>query len=275
MRVALVAGASSGLGRAVAGRLAADGYTTYAGARSFASGREAPEGCIPLVLDVTDGESVQAAVAEVLGREGRIDALVNCAAIITLGSCEETSAEELRRVMETNYLGLARMTQAVLPAMRAQGGGRIVQFSSLNGLLGIPFQGAYIASKHAVEGFSDALALEVRRFGVSVTVINPGDCRGGSSAYRGRALATEGSASVYRSYYERATAKIGHDEANGLAPERVAAAVSRALRKRRPPSRVVVARIDQRLAMWLHDALPGRLFRRIIESYYGPKEFSR
>ncbi|MCL1965330.1 MAG: SDR family oxidoreductase [Firmicutes bacterium] len=275
-QVALIAGASSGLGRAVAEKLAADGFIVYAGARSFASGKAAPEGCVPLVLDVTDHASVEAAVSFVLEREGRVDALVNCAARLTLGACEETSVEEFRQVMETNYVGLVRMTQAVLPAMRAQGAGRIVQFSSLNGLFGIPFQGAYIASKHAVEGFSDALALEVRRFGITVTVVSPGDCRGGSDVYRGHAAAaTREKKSVYHFYYKAATEKIHRDETNGLAPEKVAAAVSKALRARHAPSRVVVAGFDQKIAVWLHDVLPGRLFRRVIEAYYAPKEFTR
>ena len=179
MPVALVAGASSGLGRAVARRLAADGWRTYAGARAFARGEAPPEGCQAVPLDVTDGASVSDCVRRVLDAEGRIDALVNCAALLTLGSGEETSVEEIRRVLDTNFLGAVRMVQAVLPAMRAQGGGRIVQFSSLNGLFGIPFQGAYTASKHALEGWSECLAMETRPFGVQVTLVAPGDCRGG------------------------------------------------------------------------------------------------
>lgn len=270
-RVALVAGASSGLGRAVAQRLAAEGFRTYAGARSF-GGPDAkipPEGCIPVALDVTDDASVQAAVSTVLAAEGRIDALVNCAAQLMLGACEETSDAELRAVLETNVLGLARMTRAVLPAMRAQKGGRIIQFSSLNGRFAVPFQGAYTASKHAVEGFSEALALETRALGIQVTLIEPGDCRSGSDAYRGRAREALRDDSPYRTYYDRATAKIHHDETNGMNPDRVARAVAGVLRKRRAPARKVVARIDQCLALWLHGLLPGRLFVRIIGWYYG------
>lgn len=275
-RVALVAGASSGLGRAVAARLAVDGFVTYAGARSFAAGATAPEGCIPIALDVTDGASVQAAVSRVAAETGGPDVLVNCAAFLTLGSCEETSIDELRAVMETNFLGMARMTRAVLPGMRARGGGRIVQFTSLNGLFGIPFQGAYSASKHAIEGFADALAMEVRPFGVSVTVVAPGDCRSGGAAYRKKAAAAQAEGSAYRRHYRAVVEKIDRDEAHGLDPEKVARAVSGALRKRRPPARIVVAKPDQRLAMWLHDLLPGRLFRWILGLYYAqPKEIDR
>lgn len=271
--VALVSGASSGLGRAVAERLAKDGYRTYAGARSFAgdsaSHKAPPEGCMPVALDITQDASVQACVQRILSEAGRIDVLVNCAAVLTLGACEETSDAELSQVLTTNVLGTARMTRAVLPAMRAQRGGRIIQFSSLNGRFGIPFQGAYTASKHAIEGWSEALALEVRPFGIGVTLIEPGDCKSGSDAYRMHASAAQAADSPYHKDYQAATGKIQHDEATGMPPERVARAVAKALRRRNAPARVAVARIDQRLALWLHKLLPGRLFYLIIDAYYG------
>ncbi|MDR0896536.1 MAG: SDR family oxidoreductase [Oscillospiraceae bacterium] len=276
-RVVLVAGASSGLGRAVARELALGGDRVYAGARTFAAMPEiAPEGCLPVALDVTDAASVQDAVAQVLQAEGRIDALVNCAAVLSLGSCEETDDATLRRVLETNFIGMTRMTRAVLPAMRRQGCGRVVQFSSINGLLAVPFQGAYTAAKHALEGWNETLAMEAGRLGVKITLVEPGDCRGGSMAYRGHLEASEAADSPYRAAYRAAVAAISRDEAGGLSPETVAKAVARLLGRRHPPLRLRVARIDQRLAVWLHDLLPGRLFGRILARYYGaqnpPKE---
>lgn len=268
-RVALVAGASSGLGRAVAQRLAADGLHTYAGARSFDGTKTPPGGCEAIVLDVTDASSVEAAVARVMAREGRIDVLVNCAARIMLGSCEDTSPDELLAVMETNFLGMVRMTQSVLPVMRSQGSGRILQLSSLNGRFAIPFQGAYAASKHALEGWNEALSMEASRFGILVTLMEPGDCRGGSDAYRDHAKAAPGGGSPYYAHYQSAAERIYRDEHGGMHPGRVARAVSRTLQKKHPPLRIVVARIDQRLALWLHTLLPGRLFHRVIIRYYG------
>lgn len=272
--VAFVAGASSGLGRSVAERLAKDGLRTYAGARSFASQMNAygaPDGCIPIGLDVTDDASVAAAVAQVLAQEKRIDVLVNCAAHLTLGACEETSGAELEAVLRTNLLGMARMTRAVLPAMRAQGKGHILQFSSLNGRFAIPFQGAYAASKHAIEGWSEALAMEVKPFGIAVTLVEPGDCQGGSDAYRLRAQTAQQQASPYQARYAAATERIHYDESHGMPPTAVADAVSKAIRRKRPPARVVIARIDQRAALWLHKLLPGNLFYAIIQSYYAPR----
>lgn len=272
--VALVVGASSGLGRAVAERLSREGYRTYAGARSFAAPdaqARVPGGCTPIALDVTDDASVAEAVARVTAEAGRIDVLVNCAAQLMLGAMEEISDAELRQVLETNVLGTARMTRAVLPGMRAQGAGRILQFSSLNGRFGIPFQGAYAASKHAIEGFSEALAMEVMPYGIQVTLVEPGDCRHGASAYRGRAAMAERDGSPYRGAYRAAVQKISQDEENGLMPDTVARAVVRALRRRHAPARIVVASPDQRLALWLHGLLPGRLFYRILMLYYRPK----
>lgn len=274
-QVVLVVGASSGLGRAVAQHLASEGFRTYAAARSFsgdASDKMPPDGCVPIHLDVTDGVSVEAAISAVLAEEGRIDALVNCAAILTLGACEEATTSELAAVLDTNVLGNACVIQAVLPLMRVQGSGRIVQFSSLNGRFAVPFQGAYTASKHALEGWCEALAMEVHPFGIGVTLMEPGDCRSGSQAYRRHAAAAQAQTSPYRARYDAAVAHIDHDERTGMDPVRVARAVSRTLRRKQAPMRVVVARIDQRLALWLHGLLPGRLFARIIAWYYRPRK---
>lgn len=266
----LVAGASSGIGLAASRQLHADGFCVYAGAQSFGEEQVATEGFIMLPLDVTDDLSVQETLKNIIQRDGRIDALVNCAAFLTLGACEEVSAEELRLVMETNFLGMARMTRAVLPAMRQQQHGRIVNISSLNGLFGIPFQGAYTASKHAIEGWSESLAQETRRLGIYVTVVEPGDCRGGSLKYRTHAKAAEKEMSPYAVWYKKAVDKIMHDEQNGLHPERVALAISHILQSRCPPARKIIADPIQRSAVLLHKLLPRNVFNRMIEAYYAP-----
>lgn len=273
--VVLVSGASSGLGRAVAECLAAKGFRTYAGARSFAKGVSGPVGCEAVELNVLDDASAQSAIRCIIEREGHIDALVNCAAFLTFGSCEETSADELQAVMQTNFLGMARMTRMVLPHMRAQKFGRIVNFSSINGLLGIPFQSAYTASKHAIEGWSECLAQETRRFGVRVTLIEPGDCRSGSHKYRTCAAAAEQERSPYALWYQAAVEQITHDEDNGMPQSRVANAVCSLLSRKDPPARCLVARIDQRFAVFLHKLIGGNFFYRIMESYYAPKNKER
>ena len=267
-KTVLVAGASSGLGLAVAREAARAGHRVFAGARSYA-GREglAPEGYTRLAMDVTDTFSVAAAVSEAERQAGAVEVLIFCAARIVLGSCEETTPEELGDVLDTNFVGAARVAQAVLPSMRVHNSGLILLFSSINGMLGTPFTGAYVASKHAVEGWAECLRMECRPFGIKVCVIRPGDHRSGSAAYRQRAGA-DGPISPYAGACMRGTAVIARDEAGGGDPERLARAVTRLIGAARPAGQRVVARIDQRLAVWLHDLLPTGIFSRILGFYY-------
>lgn len=266
----LVAGASSGLGLAVAREAARAGHRVFAGARGFLDREgEAPEGFYRLALDVTDPDSVARSVREVERAAGPVDVLILCAARIVLGSCEETSPEELHAVLNTNFVGVARMVQAVLPSMRARKSGLIVPFTSINGLLGTPFTGAYVASKHAVEGWAECLRMECRPFGVEVCVVRPGDHRSGSLDYRQSAAKSGGTGSPYAYACARGTATIARDEAGGSDPERLARAVTRLIGKeRRLRGQRTVARIDQRLAVWLHDLLPTRVFSRVLGLYY-------
>lgn len=271
-KVVFVAGASSGLGRAVAEHLASRGFTVYAGARSFTQDPKTfPKGCFGINLDVTEQSSVAKAFQTVAERETTLFALVNCAAFFTMGAAEEIPPEEYARVFGTNFLGMIRTTQAALPTLRKQGYGRIINFSSINGVLGIPFQSAYTASKHAVEGFSETLGQEVSRRGIHVSVVEPGDCRGGSQKYRNENEDTARASSPYYTDYQGAVSKIRQDEAQGMDPIQVAKAVERLLRKRNPPARKVVATLTQRSAIWLHKFLPRKTFNKIIAGYYAPK----
>lgn len=147
-----VTGASSGLGLYIAKALVDAGHTVIGGARSFCE--EQAEGMYRLPLDVTSDESASAFAQKALAISPVVDALVQCAGILMLGSCEETTVAEYRRVMETDFLGMVRMNNIVLPHMRQRKAGRIVMLSSINGLLGIPFQSAYTAAKHAMEGYA-------------------------------------------------------------------------------------------------------------------------
>ena len=264
--VVWITGASSGLGLHTAQRLAKAGFRVIAGARSFGRGKSA-EGCQCLPLDVTDESSCDDFARQALQLAGPPDILVNCAGMLILGDCEEYAVEELRAVMDTNFLGQARMIQRALPLMRERGKGRIVNFSSINGLLGIPFEGAYTASKHAVEGFSECLALEVKPFGIEVMLVEPGDHRSGSRAYR-RHSAGITPDSPYKAHFDLGTARIAHDEENGSDPDKLGERIAKALEKRRLPRRLRVASADQRLAVILHDVLPAWAFDRIIGSYY-------
>lgn len=269
MRVAWISGASSGLGLYTARALQGAGWQVVAGARSFAN----PDSLLPqdaqqlrLPLDVTSEESVRAFCAEALERHGAPDALINAAGLTLLGACEEYSPQELQRLLDVNFLGVARMVSAALPLMRAKGRGCVVNFSSINGLLATPFQGAYSASKHAVEGYSEALRMELKPHGIRVMIVQPGDHQGGQQRYRGKsAQALDG----YRAARERAGAAIARDEGAGSQPAVLGLKVAAALNRRRPPATLRVAMFSQHLAVWLHDLLPAGLFARFLGGYYG------
>ncbi|MBR2823952.1 MAG: SDR family oxidoreductase [Clostridia bacterium] len=266
-RTAWVTGASSGLGMYTAQALRDAGWTVIAGARSFSGASPEGDGTHRLALDVTDGDSVERFCREAKSISARVDALVQCAAILTLGSAEETSVEEYRRVMETNFFGMIRMNRQVLPMMRAQKAGKIVLFSSINGLLGIPFQNAYTASKHAVEGYAEGLQMEVRPFGIQVCLIEPGDHRGGGQRTRLRAAAM-GEDSPYAAAFRSAAEKIRQDEAGGSDPAKLGRKVAKMLDRKTIPFRKRIAKPDQRLAVLLHDVLPPGLNERILTGYY-------
>jgi NAD(P)-dependent dehydrogenase (short-subunit alcohol dehydrogenase family) len=170
--IALVTGASSGIGEATAKRLATAGYKVYGTSRRGAP--SAPRSFAMLPLDVTSDESVEAAVKELIRQEGRIDLLVNNAGFgVAPAGAEESSIDQAKAIFETNFFGLIRMTRAVVPHMRRQGTGRIINIGSVLGFLPMPYGALYAATKHAVEGYSESLDHELRTRGIRVSVIEP------------------------------------------------------------------------------------------------------
>ena len=260
-----VTGASSGLGKSVVHALIRHGHQIVAGARSFEDNREG--NVCRFRLDVTDTDSVRHFARRALEIFPHADAVIHCAGILSLGSCEETDAEIYGKIMDTDFLGMVRLNREVLPHMREAGGGRIVMFSSINGLLGIPFQSAYTAAKHAVEGYAECLQMEVSPFHIQVCLVEPGDHRGGSQHTRGHV--PPGPDSPYAQRYLRGTGRIAHDEANGLDPDRLGEKVAGLLERKHMPFRKRIASSDQHLAVWLHDLLPPSLNHRILQNYYG------
>ncbi len=240
-RVVLITGCSTGIGRACAERLAAGGHTVYATARRLDSIRDLEaKGCRVLELDVTSEDSMRAAVEQV----GTVGALVNNAGYSQNGAVESVPMEDVRRQFETNVFGLIRMCQLVLPGMREQGWGRIVNMSSMGGNFVFPGGGLYHASKYAVEAVSDALRFEVKGFGVGVTVIQPGTIRTEFAATVDKQLPegdgpyAEFNAEVARTTkeaYEKGPLKLLGGE-----PDAVAKAVEKAITAERAPIRIRV-----------------------------------
>jgi NAD(P)-dependent dehydrogenase (short-subunit alcohol dehydrogenase family) len=171
-KVALVTGASSGIGKATAERLAQAGYKVYGTSRRGAQG--GPQSFAMLPLDVTSDESVDSAAKELMRLEGRIDLLVNNAGFgVAPAGAEESSIEQARAIFDTNFFGIVRMTRAVVPQMRQQGSGRIINIGSVLGFIPMPYGALYSATKHAVEGYSESLDHELRTRGIRVSVIEP------------------------------------------------------------------------------------------------------
>jgi NAD(P)-dependent dehydrogenase (short-subunit alcohol dehydrogenase family) len=273
-RAVLITGCSSGIGLATAERLAQKGWTVYATARdveAIASLRE--RGCRLLPLDVTDEESMRNAVEEVERAKGAVGVLINNAGYSQSGAVEAVPMQKVRRQFETNVFGLVRMCQLVLPGMRGQGFGRIVNLSSMGGRLTFPGGGFYHASKYAVEAISDALRFEVRGFGVDVVVIEPGLIRTGfaqtavdsmdEDAARGPYAGFDaGVARTTRDNYERGPlARLGGG------PEAVAGAIERAISAARPRSRYTVTP-SAKLLISARRLLPDRAWDGLVGVFY-------
>lgn len=203
-KVVLVTGASSGIGQATAELLARKGYKVFGSVRSLENAQTI-EGVTPLRIDVRDDVSIKAAVDGVLQQEGRIDILINNAGYSIVGAVEETSPEEAMALFDTNVFGVLRMSRAVLPAMRGQGDGRIINLSSVLGFLPAPFMGIYAATKHAVEGLSESLDHEVRHFGIRVVLIQPSFTRTGLDT---NAAPTAQRLPAYTDQFERTIAAV-------------------------------------------------------------------
>jgi NAD(P)-dependent dehydrogenase (short-subunit alcohol dehydrogenase family) len=271
--VILITGASSGIGKACAEFLHQQGERVYGTSRRApcAVGLHAvPEARRPafdlIPLDVTSDQSVERAIGIVAAREGRIDAVVNNAGFGLAGSVETTTIEEAREQFETNFFGTMRVCRAVLPIMRQQGHGHILNVSSIAGRIGIPFQALYGASKFAVEGFTEALRMEVAPFGIRVVLVEPGDFHTGFTASR---RMTHGSASgPYAARQARAIAVMEHDKMHGATPESVGRLVHRILTNRSPALRYTVGPASETLALALKRLAPSRLFEWGISRYY-------
>jgi NAD(P)-dependent dehydrogenase (short-subunit alcohol dehydrogenase family) len=260
----LITGCSTGIGRATAERLAGQGHTVYATARRPDSIADLEaKGCRTLALDVTDEESMRAAVAAVEEAEGAVGGLVNNAGYSQSGAIEDVSMESVRRQFETNVFGLLRMCQLVLPGMRRQGSGRIVNISSIGGKLVFPGGGIYHATKHAVEALSDALRFEVRGFGIGVSIVEPGLIKTEFATAVGRSI-EEGTtkdgpyAEFNRQVAERtAEAYEGPMARLAAGPESVAKVIERAITSRRPKPRYMVT-AGARVLLVTRRALPDR-----------------
>ncbi|HEY9305339.1 MAG TPA: oxidoreductase [Mycobacterium sp.] len=253
--VVLVSGVSSGIGRAVASAFAEKGFEVFGTSRNPRA-TQPVAGVEVIQLDVTDNASVAAAVSTVVQRAGRIDILVNNAGAGVFGAAEETSIGQAQQLFETNFFGLARLTREVLPYLRAQRSGRIINIGSVLGFLPSPYGSFYAASKHAVEGYSESLDHETREFGVRVSVVEPGYTNTSFEANATDADSPLDSYEAVREHVKRAITDALH---HGDDPAVVARVVVTAATSRQPKLRYPAGPFARRLALLKKYAPAGLL----------------
>jgi NAD(P)-dependent dehydrogenase (short-subunit alcohol dehydrogenase family) len=263
-QVILITGASSGLGKAMAEHLASQGHIVYGTSRKPALAK------LPykmVVMDVTDEKSVLSATKEVISAEGKIDVLINNAGMGIGGALENFSEAETRKQLDTNFFGMASVVSAVLPFMRAKKTGKIINVSSIGGLMGLPFQGHYSAAKFAVEGYSEALSMEAKPYNIRVVLINPGDFKTGFTAAR-ILTAVDSKGSDYDKNCRNAIAIMAKDEQGGADPMLLARTIGKIVKKNKPKFHYIIGRFDQRLIAHLKPFLPHSLMQWILMDHY-------
>lgn len=261
--IILITGITSGFGKAMAERLSADGHKVYGTHRKAC---EFIPGVTYIKADACSEEDCRNAVRTVVDAEGRIDVFINNAGMGMGGPLEFSTLQDAERQMDVNWMGMVRFLHFVVPVMRRQGSGKIICFSSIGGLVGLPFQGLYSASKYAIEGYCEALRLELRHTGISVTIIEPGDFATAFTAQR-KSVSDPEALEAYP-MYARSLASIEHDENNGLKPEYLAARISKIVMKKRPRYSYIIATFLQRLSVTAKTLLPKRWFAAIMALYY-------
>jgi NAD(P)-dependent dehydrogenase (short-subunit alcohol dehydrogenase family) len=265
-KIALVTGASSGIGEATARRLLADGYKVFVAARRVdRMANLASLGATLLPLDLTDDASIVAAVATIKTAAGRLDVLVNNAGYGSYGALEDVPLDEARRQFEVNVFGLARLCQLVLPMMRAQKSGKIVNVTSIGGKIWEPLGSWYHATKYAVEGLSDCLRVEVGRLGIDVVVIEPGAIRTEWAGIAREGLLQMSGNGAYAEQTKRHARMLATADTSNLAspPEVIAKTILRAVSARRPKTRYATGG-GARTILFLNKILSDRMFDRLI-----------
>ncbi len=267
MKVALITGASSGIGKETALALKEKGFIVYGAARRTEMMKDIESKGIKIIaLDVTDELSMSHCVNTILANEGRLDVLVNNAGYGSYGAIEDVSIEEARRQLDVNLFGLARMTQLVLPSMRKNKFGKIVNISSMGGKVTTPFGGWYHATKFAVEGFSDCLRMEVSEFGIDVIVIEPGGIKTDWGSIAANNLKTTSGGGAYKIAATKTAEGLAKMySGNGLTkPSVIANTIVKAVTVKRPKTRYLVGYMAKPSVL-MKRLLSDRLYDTVIK----------
>jgi short-subunit dehydrogenase len=264
-RVALITGGTSGIGRAICHYLSDRGITVYGTGRNVSTG-DVLDNFKVVRLDVTRDISVAEGVKYVLEQEGQLDILVNNAGIGMAGAVEDSEIPEILNVFNTNVAGVLRMVKSVLPTMRQQNYGYIINISSVGGLMGLPYRGIYSSSKSSVELISESLSMEVMKFGVKVVLIEPGDFK--TSINQNRKVSNATNNSVYKEEFQRIHELINNEVATGQNPEKIGKLVYRIINKKQPRVRYNTGNVSSKFALVIKRLLPTRWFEALLMRHY-------
>ncbi len=265
-KIVLLTGATGGLGTSIAKYLDKEKYIVYGAGRKQTQTTD----YIPVYMDLQKPESITQAVNKILSEQGKIDILINNAGIGITGSIEETSIENVKKVFEVNFFGMMQLIQEVLPAMRKQKKGLIINISSIAGYTGLPYRGIYSATKAAVMRMTEALSTELYPFGIKVVEIAPGDFK--TKIAEGRIYTPLKKDSPYYEDYQRILKMIDIEVEQGLEPEVLGKKVSQIIRKKNPKLTYNIGIFMQKLAPFLATCLPGRFFEKLILKHYKIKK---
>lgn len=265
-RVVFITGASSGIGKACAKILALNRFKVYGTSRKV-SVPEKVNGYTLLKMDVTDDNSINSAIEYILKKEGRIDVLINNAGIVYSGPLVMHNKLEIEKQLETNFFGVVNMVNKIFPVMYKQNKGLIINISSIGGVMGLPFQGAYSASKFAIEGYSESLRLELEKFNIKVVVVRPGDIK--TKVVQNRIKYEKfQSDTIFKNQYIKSLKVIEKEELNGIDPEKVAYVILKILNTNKIKPYYIVANPIQRLSVFAKKVLSAKIFDKIISIYY-------
>lgn len=273
-QVVLITGASAGIGKATAQYLMNKGFYVYGTSRkavgniddNIAFDSKSGGFIRRLPMDVTCEDSVKTVVDNVISKEGHIDILVSNAGTGIAGSVEDVAMQEASYQFDINFFGTLRVIKAVLPYMREQGYGKIISLSSVAGIISIPYQSHYSASKFAIEGLIEAIRYEIAPFGIKACLIEPGDTK--TDFTKSRIIAKGANEnSPYHTRFAKSLARMEKDEQNGASPEKVAGTIYRIIKSQNPPVRIAVG-FQYKLILLFKRILPARISEKIVGLLY-------
>lgn len=264
-KVVLITGASSGFGKVMAQYLSQKGCSVWGTSRKADHKTHANEYKM-IRMDVQDNDSIKAAVDQIIAVDNRIDVLINNAGISLVSPLEETPLETMQTVMDVNLYGVLRVCRAVIPVMRQQKSGLIINVSSIAGLMGLPFRGVYSASKFALEGLTESLSMEMKSFGISVCMVEPGDFK--TKIAQNRLRVDLESTSPYGETNDMIEKTANMQMEKAASPECMGPAVYNIISKQKPKLRYRVGSFTEKLSVLLKRVIPGRIFETIIRRYY-------